>query len=373
MQNKKPAIGVNFDGIEINGVKYKDWDEQTKKDFWEGFESNTLGNPNKYPYHSSSSSSHSSTNSHWTDKFNMGDPNKDEGHWVTMPNKKHIFIKDKKGDNTFSVSDKNTNANMNKNANMNTRANKNSNSKYNKVPNNTQDNTLKNFDNKKEIGETDKKVDFEKQVDWENKKIEASKIPLIGKGGATLAGGKDSAGMLNIAEGKEVWVYTKDAVKVDNIGDAKIDDYNKGELSKWRKTMAEKITKQFRDFNYKLGEIKGYIFKSNSAPVKRIKQDPEFKRILSENKNLILKGENFSGRFYKGDHYKAYASVDFFNCGFDDNGNLRIYMFDTYDFNKGERPLVEAGRRQMLEGKLKGFFSLHEIIVEKNEIDKIMN
>ena len=97
MQNKKPAIGVNFDGIEINGVKYKDWDEQTKKDFWEGFESNTLGNPNKYPYHSSSSSSHSSTNSHWTDKFNMGDPNKDEGHWVTLKNHKHIFIKDEKG------------------------------------------------------------------------------------------------------------------------------------------------------------------------------------------------------------------------------------------------------------------------------------
>jgi hypothetical protein len=38
-------------------------------------------------------------------------------------------------------------------------------------------------------------------------------------------------------------------------------------------------------------------------------------------------------------------------------------MFDTYDFNKGENAKVEAGRRQMLKGNLKGFFSIHEIVI----------
>ena len=102
---KKGSMAINFDGIEINGVKYKYWDEKTKKDFWEGFESNTLGNPNKYPYYSSTSSNTGSNgNDHWTDKFNIGDPDEDEGHWVTLKNHKHIFIKDNDGQQRTSSS-----------------------------------------------------------------------------------------------------------------------------------------------------------------------------------------------------------------------------------------------------------------------------
>ena len=48
-------------------------------------------------------------------------------------------------------------------------------------------------------------------------------------------------------------------------------------------------------------------------------------------------------------------------------------MFDTYDFNKDENnPKVEAGRRQMLKGNLKPFFTIHEITIQKNEADKIL-
>ena len=46
-------------------------------------------------------------------------------------------------------------------------------------------------------------------------------------------------------------------------------------------------------------------------------------------------------------------------------------MFDTYDFNKNEsNPKVEAGRRQMLKGNLKPFFTIHEIILSKEEMKK---
>ena len=45
-------------------------------------------------------------------------------------------------------------------------------------------------------------------------------------------------------------------------------------------------------------------------------------------------------------------------------------MFDTYDYNKNESPKIEAGRQQMLKGNLKGFFSIHEIIISKEELYK---
>ena len=54
--------------------------------FIEGFESNRLGNPERYPY-----------NGKWTDKLNLdiGNPDTDNGHWITLENGKHLFIKDK--------------------------------------------------------------------------------------------------------------------------------------------------------------------------------------------------------------------------------------------------------------------------------------
>ncbi len=49
-------------------------------------------------------------------------------------------------------------------------------------------------------------------------------------------------------------------------------------------------------------------------------------------------------------------------------------MYDTYDFNKDdERPVVKAGRIEMELGNLKPFFTIHDIIVPKKELEKIWN
>jgi hypothetical protein len=45
-------------------------------------------------------------------------------------------------------------------------------------------------------------------------------------------------------------------------------------------------------------------------------------------------------------------------------------MFDTYDFNKNESPKIQAGRRQILKGNLKGFFTIHEIIIPQEDYGK---
>ncbi len=89
----------------------------------------------------------------------------------------------------------------------------------------------------------------------------------------------------------------------------------------------------------------------------------------------MLSGKDFSGGFNKYVDWNlgnAFGNADFKNKGFDKQGNLHLYMFDTYDFNPNEGGLIEAGRRLMMAGELKGFFTIHEIIIPKNEINSLL-
>ena len=219
-----------------------------------------------------------------------------------------------------------------------------------------------------------KKEEFEREVKKWEKRIENNiKYPKAGRLGGTIKlwGSPDAVGMINLASGKHLPLYTKDAIKINNIFDKKLDKFDDGYLSGWQSYMVDKISYQFEDFDYNLDDIKGYIFKKNSAVVKRIKNSEEFKNILLKHKNEIEKGKSFSDRF-KDDYnlHNAFGSIDFLNVGLDKRGNLHLYMFDTYDFNKGENAKVEAGRRQMMKGNLKGFFSIHEIVIKKKDLEK---
>ena len=217
-----------------------------------------------------------------------------------------------------------------------------------------------------------KKEEFEKEVKkWEDRIEKNIKYPRAGRIGGTIRmwNSPDAVGMINIASGKHLPLYTKDAIKIKNIFDKKLDKFRKGDLLSYRLYMADKISYQFEDFNYDLDDIKGYIFKNNSAVVKRIKNSEEFKNMLLKHKEKIMNNKSFSDRF-ESDYnlHNAFGSVDFLNIGLDKRGDLHLYMFDTYDFNKGENAKVEAGRRQMLKGNLKGFFSIHEIIIKKKDL-----
>jgi len=222
------------------------------------------------------------------------------------------------------------------------------------------------------------KEEFEREVkNWEEKIKNNIEHPILGKTGGTVYNiinkhpSPDAVGMINLASGKHLPLYTKDAIKIKNIFDKKLDKFDDGYLLGWQSYMVDKISYQFEDFDYNLDDIKGYIFKKNSAVVKRIKNNEEFKNILLKHNNEIEKGKSFSDRF-RDDYnlHNAFGSVDFFNGGLDKRGNLHLYMFDTYDFNKGENAKLEAGRRQMLKGNLKGFFSIHEIVIKKKDLEK---
>ena len=60
--------------------------------------------------------------------------------------------------------------------------------------------------------------------------------------------------------------------------------------------------------------------------------------------------------------HNVYASVDFLNSGIDKQGDLHLYMFDTYDFNKNENsPLIKAGVDAIKKGELEPEYILNKI------------
>ena len=68
---------VSSKGATISALNYFEndedkWTEEKHKNFLEGFASNRLGNPEKYPFYGAKEN-------HWTDKFNIGNPKKDKG------------------------------------------------------------------------------------------------------------------------------------------------------------------------------------------------------------------------------------------------------------------------------------------------------
>lgn len=190
---------------------------------------------------------------------------------------------------------------------------------------------------------------------------------------AKLGYGKDTVGMLDLAHGAKMKdrMYLKDVVHLENYNDPKVG------LDK--EYLKEKISSQFKDYNFDINKIKGYFFKNNSEPSKRIAQSEDFKNALRKNKQKILNGENFSMAFPRYSDNKqsnlhfALGHVDIRNGYFDENGNLRIKVYDTYDFNKSNKTLLnQAGKSAMEKGYLKPYFSIHDIIIPKNEIDEIL-
>ena len=187
--------------------------------------------------------------------------------------------------------------------------------------------------------------------------------------------GKDTAGNLDLSHGKNMndREYIKDTISLDNYNDPKVasdKDYLK-----------DKVTKQFKDYNFDINKIKGYFFKSDSEPVQRLIENKDFQDMIKNHKDEIIKNGEFSAGFPKhgrwglgqsNNFHNAIGKADFRNIYQDKDGNLHIKMYDTYDFNKDENsPLIKAGANKMDKGELKPFFTIHDIIIPKNKLDEI--
>ena len=76
---------INFDGISLDGKKFKDWDSKTQEAFFEGFKSNTLSSNNNKAVYGTGKNSSKSSSGQTTDKFNIGNPDTDNGHCLGIP------------------------------------------------------------------------------------------------------------------------------------------------------------------------------------------------------------------------------------------------------------------------------------------------
>ena len=95
-------MDIDLDNVSINGKRFPDWDEKNQEAFFDGLIGNNTISKTKSTGNSTNSSKNSSKN--WTDKFNIGNPDKDKGHWVTLDNGKHLFIKDDKSNHSKNTS-----------------------------------------------------------------------------------------------------------------------------------------------------------------------------------------------------------------------------------------------------------------------------
>ena len=181
--------------------------------------------------------------------------------------------------------------------------------------------------------------------------------------------------MLDLAHGNKMndKTYIKDAVKLKNFDDPAV--------ASDKEYLKAKVSKQFKDYGFKTDDIKGYFFKKDSEPSKRISENKDFHQILKDNKEAILNGKDFTGRFpahfpkgvlANSNLKNAIGAADFKHPYLDKQGNLHIKMYDTYDFNKNATDALNiAGRKEMEKGNLKPYFSIHDIIISKDKLNEI--
>ena len=221
------------------------------------------------------------------------------------------------------------------------------------------------------VKESEKLKKLTKEIIGENYNRAKSKA-------ANYISGPDTAGMLDLAHGEENMNnpdYIKDTVKLKNYEDPKIKQY--------QEYFKEKIENQFRDYGYNSKDIKGYFFNNNSEPSQRIIQNKDFRNYIKENYNELIK-ENITSISFpkhgpvgilKNNNFKnALGKADIKFEEVDKQGNLHLKIFDTYDFNKEAKDFLnKAGREEMLKGNLKPFFTIHDILIPKSELDRIWN
>lgn len=65
------------------------------------------------------------------------------------------------------------------------------------------------------------------------------------------------------------------------------------------------------------------------------------------------------------DLYASLKKVDIVDAHIDKNGHFRAYIIDTYDFNKGESPIVEWARNLQELGYLVPFYIIIIIEIQK--------
>ena len=138
----------------------------------------------------------------------------------------------------------------------------------------------------------------------------------------------------------------------------------------------EKIPKQIgKD---KLETTKGIYIEPNSKSSKKLAKD------LMENEDFIKKLKDYekpmnhnlsvdeSISFKDKNWHNTIGNGDIRKMHINKNGDVELYVTDTYDFNKGEKSGAPAvGRDRQEKGEIKPYFEIYHVIIPKEKYDKI--
>lgn len=175
----------------------------------------------------------------------------------------------------------------------------------------------------------------------------------IAQQAANVIGYKNAVGILELSS-KDSDLKTSYTQKADIYDNAKLLP------EPYKSIIAKKLEKEHLDPN-----SKGVIFHADSELAKTIVESSELKEIISNNLNNIkwfcennnndvytfdtTKGIEFND----GDLYFAIHKAMLINMKINLDGSISGDLIDTTDFNRDEDiPLIKAGRRMQLEGKL---------------------
>jgi len=177
--------------------------------------------------------------------------------------------------------------------------------------------------------------------------------------------GPDTAGMLDLAHEKQINPnYTNDAIKLTNWNDSRV--------ASDKEYLRGKVIKGFSYYDYDEDNVPGYFFKNYSEPSQRIANDKDFLEKIKEKNKVLNNKEELSVGFTDKNLHNAIGKADIRQRYLDKNGNLHVKVYDTYDFNpKDDNPFVIAGKNKMLDGELKPFFTIHDIIIPKEKLKEL--
>ncbi len=179
--------------------------------------------------------------------------------------------------------------------------------------------------------------------------------------------GPDTAGMLDMAhEKRNDPTYEKDATKMSN--------WNDNSVSVDKDFLKNKVATEFNDYGFDIDTIPGYFFPSYSDPCKRIAVDADFLAAISNKAKVLDNNQDLGMGFTESNLHYALGHVAIRNRYVDSDGNLHVYVYDTYDFNSSDtNKLSIAGRNAMMNGELKPYFTIHEVVVPKSKLDTLWN
>ncbi len=177
--------------------------------------------------------------------------------------------------------------------------------------------------------------------------------------------GPDAAGMLDLAhENRNDPTYEKDAIKMSN--------WNDNSVSVDKDFLKNKVATEFYDYGFDVDTIPGYFFQSYSDPCKRIAEDPDFLATISNKTKVLDNNQDLGMGFTESNLHYALGHVAIRNRYVDSDGNLHVFIYDTYDFNSSDTSTLSvAGRNAMMNGELKPYFTIHEVVVPKSKLDTL--